>query len=106
MSNFIKTSKDIKNKNGKIIERVLNIQPKNGKLTITEINKLYNKLRDNVNPKNIMIKVIAIDGWKTVKAYDYDDEDLTVVYEDYYSSLSKDTRDKYDNLLGVQFITK
>ena len=39
MSNFVKTTKDIKNKNGKIIERVLNIQPKKGKLTIEEINK-------------------------------------------------------------------
>ena len=30
MSNFIKTEKEIKNKNGKIIEKVLNIQPKKG----------------------------------------------------------------------------
>ena len=34
MSNFVKTTKDIKNKNGKIIEKVLNIQPKKGKITI------------------------------------------------------------------------
>jgi hypothetical protein len=39
MTNFIKTPKDIRNKNGKIIEKVLNIQPKKGILTIKEINK-------------------------------------------------------------------
>jgi hypothetical protein len=34
MSNFIKTTKDIKNKNGKIIEKVLNLQPKKEKLQL------------------------------------------------------------------------
>ena len=44
MSNFVKTEIEIKNKNGKIIEKVLNIQPKKGKLKIEEINKLYKGL--------------------------------------------------------------
>jgi hypothetical protein len=44
MSNFVKTTKDIKNKNGKIIEKVLNIQPKKEKITIDEINKLYKEI--------------------------------------------------------------
>jgi len=51
MSNFIKTTKDIKNKNNKIIERVLNIQPKKGTITIDEINKLYKEVIKKTNPK-------------------------------------------------------
>ena len=106
MSNFIKTTKDIKNKNGKVIERVLNIQPKKGTLTIKEINNLYNKLREKTNAKNMMIKVAALDGFKTIKTFDYDDEDLTMSYDDYYSSLPKETKDKFNNILAVQFITR
>ena len=37
-----------------------------------------------------MIKVCAIDGFKTLKAFDYIKNDLSFVYEDYYSSLSKE----------------
>ena len=44
MSKKIKI-KEIKNKNGKIIEKILNIQPKKGKLTIEEINKLYKRYK-------------------------------------------------------------
>ena len=83
MSNFIETPKDIKNKNGKMIEKVLNIQPKKGKLTIDEINKLYKAIIKKTNPKAIMIKVCSIDGFKTLKAYDYIDNDLTFVYDDF-----------------------
>ena len=71
MSNFIKTPKDIKNN-----RKVLNIQPKKGKLTIEEINKLYKAIIKKTNPKDIMIKVCAIDGFKTLKAYDYIEDDF------------------------------
>ena len=106
MSNFIKTTKDIKNKKGKVIERVLNFQPKNGTLTINEINNLYKKLKEKTNTKNIMIKAVALDGFKTLKSYDYDNDDLTMLYDDYYSSLPKETKNKFDNILAVQFITR
>ena len=106
MSNFIKTTKDIKNKNGKIIEKVLNIQPKKGTLTINEINNLYKKMKAKTNTKNIMIKVVAIDGFKTLKSFGYDEDDLDMLYEDYYSSLPKDTKDKFDKILAVQIITR
>jgi translation initiation factor 2 alpha subunit (eIF-2alpha) len=106
MSNFVKTTKDIKNKNNKIIERVLNIQPKKGTITIDEINKLYKEIIKKTNPKKIMIKVAAIDGFKTLKSFDYIENDLSFVYEDYYSSLSKETKEKFDSLLAVQFIIK
>lgn len=106
MSSFNKTQKDIKNIKGKVIERVLNIQPKKGKLTIQEINKLYKEIIKKTDPKNIMIKVAAIDGFKTLKAYDYVEDDLGFVYEEYYSSLSKDTQEKFNSLLAVQFIMR
>ena len=106
MSNFVKSEHDIKNKNGKIIEKVLNIQPKKGKITIDEINKLYKAIIKKTNPKNIMIKVAAIDGFKTLKNYDYIENNLSFVYEDYYSSLLKETKEKFDSLLAVQFIIK
>jgi hypothetical protein len=106
MSKFIKTEKEIKNKNGKVIEKVLNIQPKKGTLTIEEINKLYKAIIKKTDAKDIMIKVSALDGFKTLKAYDYVEDDLSFVYEDYYSSLSKETKEKFNNLLAVQFIIK
>ena len=53
-----------------------------------------------------MIKVCAIDGFKTLKAYDYKEDDLLFVYEDYYKNLSKETKQKFDCLLAVQFIIK
>ena len=53
-----------------------------------------------------MIKICAIDGFKTLKAFDYIEDDLSFVYEDNYSSLSKETKQKFDSLLGVQFIIK
>ena len=106
MSKFVKTIKEVKNKNGKIIEKVLNIQPKKGTLTVEEVNKLYKEIIKKANPKDIMIKVSAIDGFKTLKAYDYIEDDLSLVYDDYYSSLPKETKDKFNNLLAVQFIIK
>jgi tRNA/tmRNA/rRNA uracil-C5-methylase (TrmA/RlmC/RlmD family) len=96
----------VKNKNGKVIEKVLNIQPKKGTLTIAEVNNLYKEIIKKTSAKDIMIKVSALDGFKTLKAYDYVEDDLSMVYDDYYSSLPKDTRDKFDNLLAVQFIIK
>jgi phosphoenolpyruvate synthase/pyruvate phosphate dikinase len=77
-----------------------------GKITIDEINKLYKEVIKKTNPKNIMIKVCAIDGFKTLKSFDYIENDLSFVYEDYYSSLSKETKEKFDSLLAVQFIIK
>ncbi len=106
MSKFVKNTKEVKNKNGKVIEKVLNIQPKKGTLTIAEVNNLYKEIIKKTSAKDIMIKVSALDGFKTLKAYDYVEDDLSMVYDDYYSSLPKDTRDKFDNLLAVQFIIK
>ena len=45
-----------------------------------------------------MIRVCAIDGFKTIKAYDYIEDDLLFVYEDYYSSLSKETKQEFDRI--------
>jgi hypothetical protein len=53
-----------------------------------------------------MIKAVALDGFKTLKSYDYDNDDLTMLYDDYYSSLPKDTKNKFNNILAVQFITR
>ena len=51
MSKFMKTTKEVKNKNGKIIEKVLNIQPKKGTLTVEEVNKLYKEIIKKSQPK-------------------------------------------------------
>jgi hypothetical protein len=108
MSKFIKTEKVIKNKTGKEIERVLNITPKGkNKLGLQEVNNLYKKLIEETDPKKFMIKIMTIDGMKTLKAYDYAEDDLKyIAEEDYYSGLPKETRDKFDYFLGVQIITR
>lgn len=106
--NLIKTEKDITNKKGRVIERVLNLQPKTGFVSIHEINNMYKKMikAPEVDPHKIMIKVVALDGFKTIKPYDHDGDDLTMVYDDYYSSLPKATKDKFNNLLAFQIITR
>jgi hypothetical protein len=109
MSKFIKTEKEVTNKKDRVIERVLNWEPKQqGKLSIHEVNNIYKRLVQSgqVDPKKIMIKVVAFDGYKTIKSYDHDGDDLEMVYDDYYSSLPRDTKDKFENLLAFQIITK
>jgi len=108
MSKFIKTEKVIKNKTGKEIERVLNITPKGKhKLGLKEVNNLYKKLIEETDPKKFMIKIMTIDGMKTLKGYDYSQDDLRfIAEEDYYSSLDQEAKDKFDYFLGVQIITR
>jgi len=108
MSNFEKSTKINRNKNGKEIERVMDIKPKNAKLKLTldEVNNLYKKIAERADTSNIMIKAMTIDGYKTLKSFDYNDEDLIHCLDDYYSSLPKEKRDKFENLLSVQIITR
>lgn len=106
MSKFIKTQSEKVNKKGKVIEKVLNIQPRQGYITIGEVNKLYKALLAKSDASKIMIKVQTIGGFLTAKSYDYMDEDLELLIENYYSSLSKDGIKKFSELLSVQIIKR
>lgn len=106
MSKVIKTQHQVKNKSGKVIENVLNIQPKKGFIHINEVNKIYKQLKTKTNPKNIMIKIQTATGFLTAKSFEYIDDDLEILIENYYSSMSKEGQDKFKNLLSFQIITK
>ena len=60
MSKFIKTQTEKTNKNGKVLERILNIQPKKGFVNIEEVNKTYKALAKTTDPSKIMIKIQTI----------------------------------------------
>lgn len=106
--NFLKTEKEITNKKGVVIERIMNLQPKKGFVSIHEINNMYKKMIQtaDIDPHKIMIKVVAFDGFKTIKSYDHTGDDLEMTYDEYYRSLPKETRDKFSNLLAFQIITR
>ena len=53
-----------------------------------------------------MIKIQTIGGFLTAKTFDYIDDDLELLIENYYTSLSKDGVEKYKNLLSFQIITR
>lgn len=106
MSKFIKTTTTKKNKNGKVIENILNIQPKKGFVHIDEVNKVYNQLKTKTDPKKMMIKIYTSTGMLTAKSFNYVDENLELLIENYYSSLPQEGQNKFKNLLGFQIITK
>ena len=106
MSRFTKTEFERKNKNGKVLERVLNVQPKNGFVSIDEVNKTYKALIKKTDASKIMIKIQTIGGFLTAKSFDYVEEDLELLIDNYYSSLSKEGIDKFSNLLSFQIITR
>ena len=106
MSKFIKTPSEKTNKKGKVIERILNIQPKTGFVSIDEVNKTYKSLLKKTDASKIMIKVQTIGGFLTAKSFDYMEEDLELLIDNYYSSLSKEGIDKFSKLLSFQIITR
>jgi hypothetical protein len=110
MEDFIKTAKEIKNKTGKIIERITRIQPKSkkGKISLNDVDKIYKKLRIQSKKENkkFMIKVMTYDGFKTLNGFDYDEDSLKYVLEDYYSSMPSEERDKYNHFFFIEIISR
>ncbi len=104
MSNFIKTQGEVKNKKGKVIENYMNFQPKKGYVHIKDINDMYNKVRTQIDPKKIMIKIQTKTGFLTAKSYGHIDDDLELLLDNYYSTLSKEGQDKFKDLLSFQII--
>lgn len=108
MSGFNKEVKVNKNKRGKEIEKVMELTPKtrNGKITLEEVNNLYKSIQEKTETDNIMIKAMTVDGYKTLKSFDYNETDLIHTLDDYYNSLPKDKIEKFKQLLSVQIILK
>jgi hypothetical protein len=63
-------------------------------------------MKKKTEPKNIMIKIQTATGFLTAKSFDYIDDDLELLIENYYSTLSKEGQDKFKKLLSFQIITK
>lgn len=92
----------ITNKFNKKIGKELRITPNKGyTLSLLELNKLYKKILETNNAKNLLIRAMTIDGMKTLKSFDYLEDDLIHTLEDYYSSLPPDKRVKYEKLQDV-----
>jgi hypothetical protein len=49
---------------------------------------------------------MTIDGMKTLKSFDYIEDDLIHTLDDYYSSLPKEKREKYKNFKDVYITVK
>ena len=88
MKNLILTvKKENKTKRGFILEKEILIEPKNNKkITIDEVNKLYAELRKKYKKRNFSIKGMAADGFHTLKAQNYMEDDLKYILESYYRS--------------------
>ena len=97
----------IKNKFNKAIGKEIRITPKeNFKLSLFQLNNTYKKLLDTYGVNKILIRAMTIDGMKTLKSFDYLEDDLMHTLDDYYSSLAKEKRDKYKNLQDVYITVK
>ena len=101
-TNIKKTEK--KNKKGNVVERTINIEPKNGKINISEVNKLYQKLLKD-GKKNFIITGMGIDGYKTIKSKSFLEEDLKYAMESYYKSYglnAKTIYEKFSDFFNIQ----
>lgn len=97
----------ITNKFKKQIGKELQITPNEGfKLSIFELNKVYKKILESNNANKILIRAMTIDGMKTLKTFDYLEDDLMHTLDDYYSSLPKEKRAKFKNLQDVYITIK
>lgn len=108
MSDFVKTTKINYNKKGEEVEKMIELKTKskNKKITLKEVNNIYKKLIEKTDANNFMIKAMTIDGFKTLKSFNYDADDLSHSLDDYYSSLPKEAKDKFEDLLYVQIIKR
>jgi hypothetical protein len=108
MDNFIKHTEEKTNKNGKVIQKTITLQPKNknGKISLSDTDVLYKKLRDKYKKegKKFSIRVMTYDGIKTLNGFSYDEESLKFCFEDYYNNLPADVQEKFKHFFFVQVI--
>ena len=88
MNNFkVEVKKEKKTKRGFVLEIEVLIEPKNDKkITIDDVNKLYAELSKKHKKRNFIIKGMGADGFHTLKAQDYMEEDLKYILQSYYRS--------------------
>jgi len=53
-----------------------------------------------------MIKVMTFDGMKTLNDFDYDEDSLKYINEDYYSSLPSEAIKKFEHFFFIQIISR
>ena len=97
----------VKNKVGKQIGKELRITPEaKYNLSLFVINNLYKNLLETNKPNKINIRAMTADGMKTIKTFDYLEDDLLHTLDDYYSSLPKEKQDKFKKLEDVYITIK
>ena len=76
-----------KNKKGFVLEKTVQLKANgNKKISISDINKIYKQLSKKHHKRNIIIRAMAADGMKTLKAQDYIEDDLKWTLMSYYRS--------------------
>ena len=102
---LIYTPKERTNKAGKVFERIINVQPKSGFVNIDEVTKVYHKFKKQFDSHKFMIRIQTADKMLTAKSFNYVDDELEIVMENYYSSLSQEGIEKFKQILSFQIVT-
>ncbi len=99
----LQTLKELKNKKGKILQKIVRITNKTSRkgLKFDTINDIYKEMLKKYNAKDIKITAKRLDNtYTTLKNQHYDGDELMYNDDDYMSSQPKDIRDK---LLGKYY---
>lgn len=104
---FTKHFKDITNIKGKQLGKEFIMIPNKGhKLSLFEVDKVYKKMLEKTSAHKILIRAKTIDGMKTLKAFEYIEDDLIHTLDEYYSSLPKEGKKKFLNLEELYIVMR
>jgi hypothetical protein len=99
MDKYSHKVKEVKNKTGRTIHKIDRFMPKRfgTKIAMEQIGNWYDEIREDntFNSNNLMIKVLTLDGWKTLMPFNFQGRDIETLLDDYYNSLPNDVRDVY-----------
>jgi major membrane immunogen (membrane-anchored lipoprotein) len=81
---------DVKSKNGTILFSKRIIKPDKYKvIDLSTVNNMYKNLREKKHERKqkIAIKVLCLDGWKTLVNYDYNEKEIDMQFIEYYRQM-------------------
>jgi len=93
----LQTLKELKNKRGKLIQKIVRITNKNSKngLTFNTVNDIYKNLLPKYNAKDIKITAKRLDNtYTTLKNQHYEGEELNKYSDEYLNGQPKEIKDK------------
>jgi hypothetical protein len=103
------TKREIKNKTGRVLYNVTTITPHKGyHISLNDAEIIYNRTIIKRKKDNIpfSIKVLTIDGWKTLSSFTDMGDTLKYAMDDYYKSISVENRKKFNNFLVLEIYFK